>query len=125
MTWQPDHTRAGLTLFEVLVALTLITLVTGVVIAMRPTPSPELRLNAAMSQLFDEASAARLRAVTTGADVVWEADASDCNGNGAMVVFFADGTATESSLCVTIDDRNITLIVDPLTGRVREDAHAP
>lgn len=114
--------RAGFTLFEVLVALAVIALMTGVVLAARPTPSPELRLNATSSALIEEATRLRHRAVTTGVDAKWQPDARICGEKIAVVTFYADGTADAAEFCLLEEGRELRIEMNVLAGRLIEVA---
>lgn len=112
--------RAGFTLFEVLVALAVIALMTGVVLAARPTPSPELRLNATATALIEEATTLRHRAVTTGIDQTWSPDAQSCADNDIEVTFYSDGTSDAADICLAIDGHDLRLEMNVLAGRLSE-----
>ncbi len=122
MNLPPDPARAGFTLFEVLVALAVISLMTAVVLAARPTPSPALRLNAAASALIEDATRARHRAVTTATDQVWTPDALSCDGAEVRITFYADGSADTSDICLSEEERQMRLEINVLAGRLAEVA---
>ncbi len=109
-----------MTLFEVLIALSILALVTAVVVAARPAPSPELQLRTEASRLFEDASAHRHRAVETGTDVLWRPDALDCNGNAVEGQMFHDGTAEGLDICIEIEGRRLRLEMDVLAGGLVE-----
>ncbi|MEL7092177.1 MAG: hypothetical protein AAFN94_10635 [Pseudomonadota bacterium] len=102
--------RAGVSLFETMVALAVLSLILAVVaVSVRP-PSPRLQAEAALAALQRQAQESRLRAMTTGNRVTMGTDAV-CT-NSPAPVFYPDGTATGGPLC--LGARTITL--SPLTG---------
>ncbi len=121
MSLPPDPIRAGFTLFEVLVTLAVIALMTGVVLSARPSPSPGLQLNALASALIEGATAARHRAVTEGRDLLWEPDALTCDGAPVAVTFYADGTSDSARICLGNTDRQMRFALNVLSGRLTED----
>ena len=120
MTLPPDPDRAGFTLFEVLVALAVIALMTGIVISGRPTPSPELQLNAEASALIEAATQTRHRAVAEARDLIWDPKARSCSGEPASATFYADGTSDSLEICIGSADREKRLSLNVLSGRLAE-----
>ncbi len=111
---------AGFTLFEVLVTLAVLSLMTGVVLAARPVPSPALRLNAAAGELIDEATRTRHRAVAEGQDLLWEPEAETCDAEPVSVTFYSDGTVDAVEICLSQEDRLMRLAMNVLSGRLGE-----
>ena len=111
--------RAGFTLFEALIALAIISLVAGLVLATNTGPSARLRLEAEISRLAEDASIHRARAVALATDVVWAPTAATCDGPPIKASFFADGTAEASDICLTLGGEEARLTLDPVSGRLR------
>lgn len=102
--------RAGVTLFETMVALAVLSLIVAVVaVSVRPS-SPQLRQQAALADLVRDAQDVRLRAMQEGRPVAI-ADDRVCEGARAPV-FYPDGSARFGPLCV--GER--VVVVQPLTG---------
>lgn len=117
MTWRADLNshQAGATLFEALIALSILGLMAGIVVAARPAPSSELQRALAIAALKVDAVSTRARAIQSNETVEWEA-AMDCNTNDSAVLFFRDGTVSTSSVCFEIEGTEVELSVDPLLG---------
>lgn len=118
MTSQPKFMgpSAGLTLFEVLISLAILALMAGVVIAGRTGPSPALTLNAKVADVTERAAAIRRDAILQGTDQVWQDDDLACEDQAFEVIYFADGTARGTDICIFVDPSQSRLTVDPLTG---------
>lgn len=102
--------QAGVTLFETMVALAVLSLIVAVVAtAVRP-PSPRLQQEATISELVRQAQLTRLRAIQEGRAVAMGPE-DVCEG-ASPPMFFPDGSARFGPLCV--GDRVIPL--RPLTG---------
>ena len=102
--------RAGVSLFETMVSLAILSLIVAVAAtAIRP-PSPRLLAEAEISQLVRAAQETRLRAIQEGRPVRMETDAT-CDDTPAPI-FFPDGSARDGPLCV--GERQINIL--PLTG---------
>ncbi|WP_299695288.1 prepilin-type N-terminal cleavage/methylation domain-containing protein [uncultured Tateyamaria sp.] len=108
--FDPSGRRAGVTLFETMVSLAILSLILAVAAtAVRP-PSPRLQAEATLSELVRQAQEVRLRAIASGTTAVFDTDTL-CD-DAAKVRFYPDGSATGGPLCVA--DRTLTL--RPLTG---------
>ena len=102
--------RAGVTLFETMVALAVLSLIVAVVaVAARP-PSPRLQEEAAIAALVREAQDLRLRAIQEGRTV--EMGSEDVCEGARPPVFYPDGSARFGPLCIGTR----TLPVRPITG---------
>lgn len=118
MTSPSDTSRAGFTLFEVLITLAILSVVIGVVIAARPGASPQLKLKADTSALIEQAAMLRNRAVTSGTKVEWQDETRACDETPFAPKFYPDGTSDAGELCLKAEDRFITLELDGWTGRL-------
>lgn len=103
-------TRAGVSLFETMVSLAILSLIVAVVATSIRPPSPRLQQEAAISQLVRAAQETRLRAMSEGRPIRMQTEAM-CDTAPAPV-FFPDGSARDGPLC--IGERRIA--VRPLTG---------
>lgn len=114
-----DRVRAakgGFTLLEVLVVLAIIVGVTGIAASAIRGPSPRLKLDARVSEIIDEASTARHRAVVSQQEASFSV--TDCAGQVREMKFFQDGSAQTMTLCVAVGELSQMLSVSPITGRV-------
>ena len=113
--------RAGFSLLEVLVVVTLLALLAGLSFAGLRPPSKGLRLSRQISELEKRFAEDRLAAVRLGQLV--ETDLSDwlCNPEGThMAVFRPDGTARGPDICLSAGDLTKRFAFDHLTGRLIE-----
>ena len=122
MTSQHDPLgpTSGVTLFETLIALSILALMAGVVVAGRGNPSPALRLSALQSDLKKEAAGIRSNAIKLGFDQVWLNDELACPEEEFEVIFYPDGSARGSDICIEFETLQARFSVDPLTGMLRE-----
>ena len=120
MTWPFSKSSSGFTLFEALIALSVLSFITGAVLMLRPEPSTELKLQAVATDLIESAGAYRHRAINIGRTTVWEPDAADCDGRSVQITFYPDGTSEAGELCITARDRSMVLEVNALTGRLSQ-----
>ncbi len=116
--------RAGLSLFETLMALTILALVAGVSAAGMRGPSPALQLRRQAADLTRQVAAARLQAARDSRTVWIALESMPCNPQApARAGLFADGTGKAPDLCLTHPDApTLRLRMDPLTGRLHEVA---
>lgn len=113
----PAPGRAGVTMFETLVALSILALVLGVAATALRGPSPAMQLEQWAAELAADAARARARAVAEGESV--SVALPGCDGGTVTARFFSDGTASGPDACVTVADTSLTLRISPLTGRLR------
>ena len=108
----PSGPRTGVSLFETMVSLAILSLVLAIAVtAVRP-PSPRLQEQAAIAHLTRLAQETRLRAITETRPVAMTTDAL-CDEAQAPT-FFADGSAMGGPLCVGAR----VLTVSPFTGAI-------
>lgn len=112
-----SESSSGFTMLEALVALGLISLMVAIVAASQSRPSDGLELKAALASLSEDAARNRAYAVLNSEAVVWRPDAL-CPGEASEVVFFPDGTASPTRLCIRIGSLVAERKVHALTGRV-------
>lgn len=129
MIWRSDLPRppmgtpsAGLSLFETLMALTILALVAGVAAAGMRGPSPALQLRRQAADLTRRVAAARLQAVRDSRTVWIALDGLPCDAEAPpRAGLFAGGTGQAPDLCLTHPDApTLRLRMDPLTGRLHE-----
>jgi hypothetical protein len=108
-----------MTLFEVLVVLAVLSLMTGLAFGLRRGPSPALALEREATEIIARAAALRQRAIagSTVQDTVM--DGIGCGGDEARLIFNPNGTASGDDICLTSQDRQLRLTVDRFTGRLR------
>ena len=104
--------RAGVTLFETMVALGVLSLILAVVATSVRPPSPQLQTKATIAALVQDVQTARLRAIQEGRDVTLETD-NLCAGARAPV-FFPDGSARFGPLCVGTQEIQVLAITGTL-----------
>lgn len=106
----PSGPRAGVSLFETMVALAILSLLVAVVAGAARGPSPRLQQEAAIAQILRAAQEVRLRAIQEGRAIAMGPDHT-CE-DATAPTFFPDGSAQGGPLC--LETRVIR--VDPLTG---------
>lgn len=110
--------KSGVSILEMLVVLAALAIISAVLlsgISMRPDPLGGQRR---MTDLTSEVSAARARAVDTGAAVLLTDFAPACVDGESDLTIFPDGNATGGPYCF----ENTRVTVDTLTARLQEDA---
>lgn len=112
-----DPARAGMTLFEVLVVLAILALMTSLALGLRRGPSPALLLERQASELEREATRLRGLAISGGSPQALDAEA--CETDAEPVTFHPAGTANGGDICLVAGDHRLRLAVDPLTGILR------
>ena len=116
---RPLSATAGVTLFETLIALSILALVLGVAATALRGPSPSMLLEQQAAAFTEAAATARARAVNGGETV--ELELPGCDGRPVIARFHSDGTATGSEACVSGNSLSLTLRISPLTGRLAVD----
>ena len=111
--------RAGLSMFEVLVALTILALVTTVATAGLRGPSPSLQLQRQTADVVRQSAVTHLRAIRQEQTLFLDVSTLICTPEDPTIAsFFADGTAQGPDLCLTASDSTLQrLRLVPLTGR--------
>lgn len=107
--------RAGVTLFETMVALAILSLIVAVVATTVRPPSPRLQEAANIAELTRAVQETRLRAIQEGRVVTLDTDAVCPQARAPE--FHPDGTAAFGPLC--LDGRQIP--IKPLTGTLGLD----
>ncbi len=110
--------KAGISLTEVLVVLAILSLTLAVFATSRPGPSDGLKLQARTSDLVAQASQTRNAAVQTGRQQTLDLEGPFCADSDKALIFFANGTAQEATICLAATDQEIGLYLDPVTGQL-------
>lgn len=118
MILQPKQSISGFTLFEALIALSILSLVTAAIVILRPAPSSALLLNQAASELIESAAAHRQRAVVEGEAAAWKQNVLTCEGQPFEAKFYPDGSADPGEICVTVEQQMLKMILHPISGRL-------
>lgn len=108
--------RSGYSLFEVMIVLSMLALVTAVGVSRFRPPSPELVLQREAAHVAEEAARLRLLALQSQRDQVLDVEET-CEGR-TQLVFFADGTARATTICLERSGVTKMLYIEPLTGRI-------
>lgn len=110
---------SGFSLFEVMVSLAIIALITGVSIAAIRTPSPALVLEKRAADIISKVVAARHNAIRSATAISMEfGDASCAEDTIPTLSLFPDGTATGDTLCLKEGDASLELSINAITGRL-------
>lgn len=110
----PVPGAAGYSLFEVLIALSILAMVIAVSAAGFRPPSDEMKLNRQISDLVSKISDARLKAIRTNQAVGIEI--VNCDDEPVNLNLFPDGTASGGEICLEEGTQQETLILSTLTG---------
>lgn len=121
----PRRSRAGLTLFEALLSLALLSLITAVAIAGLRGPSPSVRLHRAAAELKTQVSEARLRAIDQNILQVLTLSEAACGSVAPSVTLYPDGTAQGGPFCLFEQEQSLILHLDPVTGKLIRDEDHP
>ena len=114
------NAKAGYSIFEVLVVLTILTLVTGIVIASTPNQNRGLRLEKEFGELQVAISSARVLAVNAGRTQSLTLNHPFCDQSAEVELrFYPDGTASAAILCLQNAETQMHLELDPLTARLK------
>jgi len=123
----------GFTLIEMIVVLTVISLIGGLVVARRPWHSARIDQDGVVRALAGALQLARSRAIVLDRDVrvttatrSFSVDdspprmiAADVAMSEAVIVFTPDGSSNGGTILVSAADRRAAISIDWLTGRVR------
>ncbi|MCW3783539.1 prepilin-type N-terminal cleavage/methylation domain-containing protein [Defluviimonas salinarum] len=105
---------AGFTLMETLVVLAILSLILGASVATLRPGAPQLALEKRAAGVIREAASLRRQAIAEAAPRRIEVET--CHGARQSVAFFPDGTAAGPDLCLAEGDRELLLMLDPMTG---------
>ncbi|WP_162946931.1 Tfp pilus assembly protein FimT/FimU [Ruegeria sp. EL01] len=106
----------GFSLFEVLIALSILALVVTISVSSFRPPSDKMLLNKVISDFISEVSEARLHAIRS--DQVAAVEISDCRDELVELDFYPDGTAAGGEVCLASGQSQGILQISPLTGQV-------
>lgn len=113
------HPKSGLSLFEALISLTVVSLVLGISAARLRDPA-RLQYQRLQAETIAAAQLAQLEAINDGRSVVFSVPRYEgCELNEQSVVFYPDGTALGGSICI---GGTAKLTVNPITGRIDRDS---
>lgn len=112
--------NAGFSMLEVLITLSVIALTIAMLSGRTPEPSVELRFASLIAEVKRDAAARRAQAIVSRQPVRYDVEMEICDERPASVIFFPDGTVSNSSICLAIGDEQRTLVVHPLTGQIQE-----
>jgi prepilin-type N-terminal cleavage/methylation domain-containing protein len=109
--------NAGFSIAEVLVVLVILSLTIAAVTATRPGPSPALQLKSHAATIIAEAGKTRDDAIRRNTIQTYELPGTLCPDSPPSLMFFANGTATGTSICLSTEGQELRLALDPLTGQ--------
>lgn len=109
------RSRSGMSLFETMVTLAILSLVLATTATVLRPPSPALRAKQEAARLLREANQLRMQAVQTGQAQTWDPEVARCS-EGGVLTFYPDGTGRGPDLCLF----DLKLTLHPLTGQMLE-----
>jgi prepilin-type N-terminal cleavage/methylation domain-containing protein len=110
----PDGSQ-GVTLLEALVVLSIISMVSAAALWMRGGTSATLELERMASARIEELS--RIQDMAIRRSKPAELSFPDACGGPGTIWLFPGGTAQGPDLCLSHDELDLVLSLDPLTGR--------
>lgn len=119
-----SKSTSGFTMFEMLVVLSLIAIITAVSVQSFRMPSSSMKLKAAFSEIVSLVGKARQKAITLGEkqelDLVRnDININDCNGGDPKTaVFFPDGTAMSALYCAEYEEEKLRFKLDDISARL-------
>jgi prepilin-type N-terminal cleavage/methylation domain-containing protein len=113
--------NAGFSIAEVLVVLVILSLTIAAVTATRPGPSPALQLKSRAATIIAEAGKIRDDAIRRHTIQTYELPGTLCPDSISTLTFFANGTATGGSICLSVQEQELRLVLDPLTGQFLQE----
>ncbi|MES0863746.1 prepilin-type N-terminal cleavage/methylation domain-containing protein [Ruegeria sp. SCPT10] len=111
-----SRSRAGYSLFEVMIVLSILTIVVAIAAAGFRPPSDELKLNRQVAHLVLLVGDARLKAIRSKRLV--HIEVVDCANEHVELIFFPDGTASSAEFCLAEGEQREILVLRPLTGQI-------
>lgn len=117
----------GISIFEMMVVLAIISLALAGTAQLTRGPSPTLKLDAYLSDLSLQAHLYRRKAMLNGKTRVLDLLQNNsrftyCSSNDAFeILFFPDGTNSEIEFCVQMNGIELNLRTDPLTGQITKE----
>ncbi|MEP4627165.1 MAG: prepilin-type N-terminal cleavage/methylation domain-containing protein [Paracoccaceae bacterium] len=113
------RSKAGYSIFEVLVVLSILTLVIGIVVASAPGQNRGLRLEQEFSALQASVAGARFSAVSSGNTHSFIVEYLLCGQSAELELrFYPDGTTRAATICLEVAGRQMRAELNPLTGRI-------
>lgn len=109
--------NAGFTLFEMLVSLTILSLVLAVGTSAIKGPSPVLLLHREATEIQKKAAVLRNEVVRNHELKIMDFANETCESGRNRTVFFPDGSASGPDLCLSNGNSKIRLELMPLLGR--------
>lgn len=119
---EPDPKLAGITLFETLVVLAILALVTAVFFGVQRGPSPGLELERHVSDVLNTASQNKQAAISENTMVEMKVTGAGCETGDANITYYPDGTAYGDDLCLSHESKTVRLILNRLTGQLERVA---
>ncbi|WP_322892201.1 MULTISPECIES: pilus assembly FimT family protein [unclassified Yoonia] len=113
-----EKRKAGFSLLEMLVVLAVLALTVATLTATDLGRSPSLELKAHISELHKEVASARSVAVVENIPHTIHLTAPTCSGSLTSLTFFADGTAQQADICLTVGTVEQHVRLDPLTAQL-------
>ncbi|NSX56917.1 hypothetical protein [Parasulfitobacter algicola] len=110
---------SGVSLFEVMLALGILSLMLGVIATSSRGPSDTLLLQQDAAAMQRNLTDLRAQSIQTGQPVSFDTTGLSCDANPKPIVFFSDGSAQGQPLCLRKNDLTLSLILDPLIGRYK------
>lgn len=100
--FDPSRARRGYSLLEILVALSIVSLILAASVVYIRAPSPSLQRQAKIATAFRDAENLRLQAIGKKSHVVWTLENGDCaqSGQPTEITFFGDGSASGDPICI-------------------------
>lgn len=117
-----DPKLAGVTLFETLVMLAILALVTAIAFGLQRGPSPGLELERRVSDVLKTASQYKQVAILENIVVEMNITGAGCQGGDADITYYPDGTAYGDDLCLSHENKTVRLVLNRLTGQLERVA---
>ncbi|WP_284165978.1 prepilin-type N-terminal cleavage/methylation domain-containing protein [Frigidibacter sp. SD6-1] len=108
-----SRSTGGFTLFEALIVLAIIGLITTIAAASLRRPTPELRLQRAAADLRSQIADLRYRAALERRQIAYDLESLSCDPERTIIYLAPDGTMHGPDVCL-LDD-GVALRLRPLT----------